>query len=73
MLKEGVESFSNRTEDLEGLSIDIIEKMKETLKFDYRIMLVRDFGVKDRLTGKWNGIVREIIDEVFPIINLLYN
>ena len=66
MLKNDAESSSNETEEFEGLSIDILEEMREKLKFNYRIYRVPDgkFGVKNRLTGEWNGIVRDIIDKV---------
>ncbi|XP_078376048.1 glutamate receptor ionotropic, kainate 2-like isoform X2 [Oculina patagonica] len=65
MLKEDENPSLNKTQEFEGLSIDILEKMRETLKFNYKIYLVPDgkFGVKDRLTGQWNGIVKEIIDK----------
>lgn len=69
MLKEDVNSSPNKTQEFEGLSIDILEKMRETLKFNYKIYVVPDgkFGVRDRLTGQWNGIVKEIIDKVFTL------
>ena len=69
MVKEDVNPSSpNKSEEFEGLSVDILEKMRETLQFNYKIYVVPDgkFGVKDRLTGQWNGIVKEIIDKVFP-------
>ncbi len=69
MLKEDENPSLNKTQEFEGLSIDILEKMRETLKFNYKIYLVPDgkFGVKDKLTGQWNGIVKEIIDKVFTL------
>lgn len=67
MLKEDVNPSSNKTKEFKGLSIDILDKMREALKFNYEIHLVPDgnFGVKDRLSGQWNGVVKEIIDKVF--------
>ena len=67
MAKENANSFPNTTQDFEGLSIDILEEMKKKLKFNYRIYVVPDdkFGVRDRNTLEWNGIVAEIINKVF--------
>lgn len=68
MLKKDVNSSPNTTQEFEGLSIDILEEMRKTLNFSYRIYVVPDgkFGVRDRFTGQWNGIVEEIMNEVFP-------
>lgn len=68
MLKKDASSSLNTTQEFEGLSIDILEELKKRLKFNYKIYLVPDgkFGVRDRSTGQWNGIVEEIIKEVFP-------
>ena len=67
MLKEDANSSPNTTQEFEGLSIDILEEMKKKLKFNYTIYIVPDekFGVRDRNTLQWNGIVEEIISEVF--------
>jgi len=67
MLKNDGNSSPNTTEEFEGLSIDILEEMKKKLKFNYRIYLVPDgkFGVRDRNTLQWNGVVEEIISQVF--------
>jgi len=65
MLKNDGNSSPNTTEEFEGLSIDILEEMKKKLKFNYRIYLVPDgkFGVRDRNTLQWNGVVEEIISQ----------
>jgi len=65
MLKKDASSSPNTTQEFEGLSIDILEELKKRLKFNYKIYLVPDgkFGVRDRSTGQWNGIVEEIIKE----------
>ena len=67
MLKGDSKTSSNQTQEFEGLSIDILEEMRKNLGFNYRIYLAPDgkFGVKDRLTGKWNGVVKEIIEKVY--------
>ena len=58
----------NETQELEfeGLSIDILDEMRKELGFSYRIYLAPDgkFGVRDKLTGKWNGVVKEVIEKV---------
>lgn len=71
MLKNGAESSSNETKDFEGLSIDILEEISKRLEFNYEIYQAPDgkFGVKNRLTRKWNGIVKEIRDKVLSFLH----
>ena len=66
VMKKSSGSSDNGTEEYEGLSIDMLEYMRQELGFRYKISLAPDgvFGNKDRLTGKWNGVIREIIDRV---------
>lgn len=47
-----------------GYCIDLIDKIAEILKFDYEIVAVGDgkFGNMDE-NGKWNGVVRELIEK----------
>jgi len=67
MRKKVANSSPNTTEEFEGLSIDILEAIKEKLKFNYKIYIVPDkkFGVRNRNTLQWNGIVEQIINKVF--------
>jgi len=68
MRKGDLKSFTNESEEFEGLAIDILQEMRKELGFNYKIYLAPDgkFGVRDRLTGEWNGVVKEIIDKVIP-------
>ena len=68
VMRKDPKSSPNTTQEFEGLSIDILEELKNRLKFNYRIYLVPDgkFGVRDRSTGQWNGIVEQILNKVFP-------
>lgn len=64
-------SGDNKTEDFEGLCIDILEEMRKELHFNYSISLAPDgkYGVRDKRSGQWNGVVRELVDGVI-ITNL---
>ena len=50
--------------EYEGYCIDLLKKLSEKLRFDYKIYLVADdqFGAQNMLTGEWNGMVRELIN-----------
>ncbi|KAK3711403.1 hypothetical protein QZH41_013510, partial [Actinostola sp. cb2023] len=65
MRKKSSHGGNNQTDQFEGLSIDILNYMSKELGFRYKIFLAPDgkFGTRDRMTGKWNGVMREIIDE----------
>jgi ionotropic glutamate receptor len=47
-----------------GYCIDLIQRISEILNFDYEITPVSDqkFGNMDE-NGKWNGVVRELMDK----------
>lgn len=49
----------------EGFCVDLIKKIAEDLKFQYKIKEVDDgsYGRKNDL-GEWNGMIRELIDGV---------
>lgn len=57
-------SGDNKTEDFEGLCIDILEEMRKELHFNYSISLAPDgkYGVRDKRSKQWNGVVRELVD-----------
>ncbi|KAL4223136.1 Glutamate receptor ionotropic [Mactra antiquata] len=60
-------SFSNGTVSYccTGLCIEVLEKLKQELHFDYILYEVPDgqWGVKNHTTGEWNGLIRELIDD----------
>lgn len=70
MKKQGSgNSGDNETKEFEGLCIDILEEMRKELHFNYSIYLAPDgkYGVRDKRSGLWNGVVKELMDGV--IIN----
>ncbi|CAH0555476.1 unnamed protein product [Brassicogethes aeneus] len=46
----------------EGYAMDLINGIAEILNFTYEFKVVKDYGKPDPITGKWNGLVRELID-----------
>ena len=67
---KGGSSSNDTGTTLEGLSIDILEEIRQELGFNYKIYLAPDgkFGVRDKMTGEWNGVVREIKEEVRSVM-----
>ena len=61
-----------------GLCIDLLDKLKEEMKFRYTIEESPDnvYGAPDVFTGEWSGMVRYLIDNVsamFCSITVHYN
>lgn len=54
----------------EGYCVDLIKKIADDLKFQYKIKEVDDgsYGRKNDL-GEWNGMIRELIDGVNMMIS----
>ena len=50
----------------EGFCIDMIRNIANIIGFQYKIRLSpsKVYGIKDPETGEWNGLVRELIDNV---------
>ncbi len=48
-----------------GYSIELLNELAKNLKFTYKIYEVADgkYGRKDEVTGKWNGLVAELIED----------
>jgi ionotropic kainate glutamate receptor 4 len=49
----------------QGFCIDLLEEIAEICKINYTIYLVSDgkYGVPNE-NGQWNGLVKELIEEV---------
>ncbi|XP_048485931.1 glutamate receptor ionotropic, kainate 2 [Plutella xylostella] len=62
MVKEGWNLQGNAR--FEGFCIDLLARVAARAGFHYRLRLVPDnmYGVRDPVTGQWNGIVRELVD-----------
>lgn len=50
----------------EGFCVDMLEKIAEILRFKYTIQPTpgQVYGIKDPKTGEWNGMVKELINNV---------
>ncbi|EEC04269.1 ionotropic glutamate receptor, putative, partial [Ixodes scapularis] len=62
MLKKSAPRLSGN-DRFEGFCVDLVREMSRLLGFRYQLRLVRDgsYGTRNR-DGRWNGMVREIID-----------
>jgi ionotropic kainate glutamate receptor 2 len=47
--------------------VDVIDEVSKLLGFKYTLRIVSDsnYGTLDPVTGEWNGIIRELLEEVF--------
>ena len=65
MLKKSSDQLTGN-DRYEGFCIDIIKEIAKQHGFNYTIQRTPDgaYGSKNALTGEWNGIVRELIDQV---------
>lgn len=64
MVKEGWNLQGN--DRFEGFCIDLLMRIAAKVGFSYTLRLVPDnmYGVLDPETNQWNGIVRELMDQV---------
>ncbi len=63
--KEALERMSFE-EKYEGYVVDFIKHLSEEVKFKYKFQMVADgkYGSLNPNTGEWNGMLRELIDQV---------
>ncbi|CAG9818345.1 unnamed protein product [Phaedon cochleariae] len=63
MLKETTTQLIGN-DRFEGFGIDVIKELSGILGFNYTFILQEDglYGNRNKSTGKWNGMIREIID-----------
>lgn len=68
MLKEKVAELHGN-DRYEGFGIDIIHELSLMLGFRYELRLQLDgaYGNKNKVTGEWNGMIRELQDGVKKI------
>lgn len=61
-------------DQFEGYSIDLINEIAKILGFNYTLKLVPDgrYGSLNRQTNEWDGMVRELLDQVGPITKSSY-
>lgn len=72
MLRENKNFTGN--DRFEGFCIDLLRRIASQIGFQYTIRLVPDhmYGVYDRQTKQWNGIVRELMERVSRIRLVYY-
>ncbi|XP_061164306.1 glutamate receptor 2-like [Saccostrea echinata] len=60
----GNSSDPNYNDRFEGFIVDLTKKIAERLDLKYRFQLVHDnqYGRQDTKTGKWNGIIGELLN-----------
>lgn len=51
-------------ERFEGFGIDIIHELSLILGFKYEFRVENKYGNKDPNTGEWNGMIRQLQDDV---------
>ena len=51
-------------ERYEGYCIDLLKKIANIVGFNYTIKLVEDGLYGTKVNGKWNGLVKDLIDKV---------
>lgn len=52
----------------EGFGIDIIHELSLILGFKYEFRVETAYGSKDPITQKWNGMIRQLQDDVSKIL-----
>ena len=57
----------------EGYTVELMQKLSEILGFNYVIKLVGDdsYGGYNNATGKWNGMIKEILEQVHKYFHYL--
>lgn len=59
----------------EGYCIDLLRELASILGFVYEVRLVEDgkYGSQEESTGQWNGLVRELMDHVSPVLRSIHS
>ena len=70
MLKESSEMLTGN-DRFEGFVVDVIDEVSKLLGFKYTLRMVSDsnYGSLNPVIGEWNGIIRELLEEVFQLKN----
>lgn len=70
MLKESADKLSGN-DRLEGFGIDLIHELSLMLGFNYTFELQHDGVYGSPVNGQWNGMIRELLDNVRIALILL--
>ena len=59
----------------EGYNVDLVESIAQILGFNYTIRIVEDgkYGSYDKATDSWNGMIGELLSQVFYIYEINKN
>ena len=70
-----VKESSNGEKTYAGLCIDLLDRLKENMKFRYTIEESPGnvYGAPDIFTGEWNGMVRHLIDNVRSVFTCCFS
>lgn len=70
-LRHGQEIQRN---EIEGYCFDLLDELQKALGFSYRLFYnpTNAFGSRDPTTGRWTGLVGELVDEVRLNVNAIY-
>lgn len=70
MLRDSAQQLTGN-ERFEGFGIDLIHELSLMLGFNYTFRLQEDgaYGSLNNVTKEWNGMIRELLDEVKYIKN----
>lgn len=74
MLKKASDKlFGN--DRFEGYGIDLIHELSLMLRFNYTFKVQEDgnYGTKNLTTGEWDGMIRELRDEVSEVMIVILN
>lgn len=65
MLKESADMLTGN-DRFEGFVVDVIDEVSKLLGFKYVLRMAADsnYGTLDPVTGEWNGIILELLEEV---------
>jgi hypothetical protein len=71
-LQDGEKLFGN--DRYKGYCVDLLEKISKIVGFNYTIKLVDDGLYGTIVDGKWNGLVKDLIDKVvnFKAFNTVF-
>lgn len=65
MLKDSATQLTGN-DRFEGYAVDLIHELSLLLGFNYVFRLQEDggYGSKDNITQEWNGMIKEVLEEV---------
>lgn len=74
MLKESSEQLEGNNR-YEGFGIELIDELAKLNEFNYTFEIQADgvYGSKNKITGKWNGMMEKVMDGVIIVFFLYIN